>query len=334
MHDVLLVMMSTPSCVWPAIVTVSVLFSMPGRSIGAAQAPAPGIAELWQAPANVATQNAFDGPWGLENAPNPDDTYTFVRNKTSGSSPGMVVTDARGRRWHVKQGREGPPEVVVSHVLSAVGYHQPPVYFLPTFRLAGASGLRTVPGGRFRLDDASLKSGGEWAWERNPFVGTKPYQALLVILVLFASADLKDSNNTLYDLTPPHGGVARWYVVRDLGTSLGETGRFDPTPNKLNLFERHRFIASVNNGYVDFAYHAVHARLVQQRITPDDVQWASRLLGELTDRQWHDAFNGAGYDAATAERFIRRVTQKIKEGSRVGLGPPSLSGRDFQGQMP
>ena len=70
----------------------------------------------------------------------------------------------------------------------------------------------------------------------------------------------------------------------------------------------------MRNGFVDFGYHAVHASLVRERITPDDVR-----VGEwdcwsgLTDRQWHDIFRTAGYGAADAERFIRRVTQKIEE---------------------
>ena len=60
--------------------------------------------------------------------PIPSDTYTFVRDKkpSSGSSPGLIVTDSRGRRWHVKQGREAGPEVVRVACPSAVGYHQPP----------------------------------------------------------------------------------------------------------------------------------------------------------------------------------------------------------------
>src|SRR6476619_3783447 len=143
----------------PAIVTVSLLLGMPGLSTGWAPAPAPSLAELWQAPADVSAQNVVDGGWGPENAPSPTDTYTFVRDKkpSAGSSPGLVVTDSRGRRWHVKQGREASPEVVVSRVLSAVGYHQPPVYYLPSFTLADNSGTHVRPGGRFRLDDASMK---------------------------------------------------------------------------------------------------------------------------------------------------------------------------------
>jgi len=307
----------------PAVVTLSLLLGMPCPSIGRSPEPVPSLAELWQAPANVSAQNVVDGVWGRENAPDPSDTFTFVRDKkpSSGSSPGLIVTDSRGRRWHVKQGREAAPEVVVSRVLSAVGYHQPPVYFLPSFAVADGGKVRMERGGRFRLTHDALKSRGHWTWEENPFVGTEPYQGLLVILVLLNSADLKNSNNTLYDLQTPNGGVARWFVVRDLGTSLGEIGRFDPTPNNPTVFERKRFIVGVRNGFVDFGYHAVHASLVRERITPDDVRWASRLLSGLTDRQWHDIFRTAGYGATDAERFIRRVTQKIEEGARIGAGP-------------
>jgi hypothetical protein len=314
----------------PAIVTVSLLLGMPGLSTGWSPAPVPSLAELWQAPADVSAQNVVDGAWGPEHAPSPDDIYTFVRDKKSsaGSSPGLVVTDSRGRRWHVKQGREASPEVVVSRVLSAVGYHQPPVYFLPSFIVAQGRELRTVRGGRFRLSHDGLTSRGHWAWEENPFVGTQPYQGLLVILVLLNSADLKNSNNTLYDLQTPKGGVSRWFVVRDLGTALGEIGRIDPTPNNPTLFDRKPFIAGVRNGFVDFGYHAVHASLVRERITPDDVRWASGLLSGLTDRQWHDIFRTAGYGAADADRFIRRVTQKIQEGTRLGADPRLSVGGD------
>src|SRR5205814_4652573 len=140
-------------------------------------------------------------------------------DQTHGTSPGMTVVDPVGRTWHVKQGREGPPEVVVSRILSAVGYHQPPVYFLPSFSIVKAGIVRMEPGGRFRLSVQGLTHRGHWIWEKSPFVGTPPYQGLLVVLVILNSADLKNVNNTVYDVTG-HGDVRRWFVVRDLGTSL------------------------------------------------------------------------------------------------------------------
>src|SRR5437763_2063139 len=126
-------------------------------------APAPA---LWEAPSNLPNRDLFNGPWGPSRAPDPAASYTFIRAKHGGVNPGVVVRDDRGRVWHVKQaprshqGAEGPVEVVLSRVLSAVGYQQPPVYFLPSFTLVDESGKRSVPGGRVRLEAPSMTSRG------------------------------------------------------------------------------------------------------------------------------------------------------------------------------
>src|SRR5262249_29155292 len=92
---------------------------------------------------------------------------------------------------------------------------------------------------------------------------------------------------------------------------------YDPTPNKPDVYETHRFITGVSHGYVEFEYHAVHKSLVDRRIRPEDVVWACKLLSELTDKQWHDAFAGGGYAPDVADRYIRRIHQKIEEGQRI-----------------
>ena len=130
-------------------------------------------------------------------------------------------------------------------MLSAIGYHQPPVYFLPSFTLHGGSGVHSEEGGRFRLHTKSLKDSGQWSWQENPFVGTKPYQGLLVILMMFDSSDLKNDNNTLYQVRTAHQAVQTWYVVQDLGTSLGETGRLNPKRGDADLFASQKFIKGV-----------------------------------------------------------------------------------------
>jgi hypothetical protein len=308
----------TPIQPWPALLVACTLLGVPClRDLSTLHAATADITELWQEPSGLERRNLTAGMWGSENAPDPDATYTFVKPKQRGSSPGLTVVDPQGRRWHVKQGREASPETVLSHVLSALGYHQPPVYFLARFKLAKGSDVQEIEGGRFRLVHRSLRNLGPWRWEENPLAGTRPYQALLVILVMFNSADLKNSNNSIYEWQPPHGEPRRWYVVRDLGTSLGATGRFDPRPNSPDVFERRPFIKGVRNGFVEFDYHAVHGDLVHQRITPDDVRWASQLVGRLTASQWNDAFRGAGYEPTAAERFIRRLQQKIREGAAL-----------------
>lgn len=288
------------------------------------------MSQLWEKPLDLEERDLFYGPWGPERAPDPTATYAFRKAKDTGTNPGVTVTDPAGREWHVKQppnshqGAEGPIEVVLSRVLSAVGYHQPPVYFVPSFTMRDESGTHREPGGRFRLDDPSLTKLGDWSWQQNPFVGTKPFQGLLVILMMFDSSDIKNVNNALYESTVS-GGVEKWYVVRDLGTALGETGRLKPKRGDPDLFERQAFITGVRDGFVEFDYHGWHRELLRNRITPEEVRWASDLMSGLSYTQWKDAFRAGGYDPAVADRFIRRVLAKVAEGSRVGLKDPRVT---------
>jgi hypothetical protein len=280
------------------------------------------MGSLWEAPADVSQQNLFDGPWGAERAPNPQARYTLDTIKRSGVNPGMSVRDASGRKWSVKQAppegqAEGPIEVTLSRVLSAVGYHQPPVYILPAFTLVDDWGEHVEPGGRFRLSVAALKDRGEWSWQQNPFVGTTPYQGLLVILLLFNSSDLKNSNNTLYEHRDGDR-VEPWFVVRDLGSALGETGRLAPRRGDPALFERQPFMTGIRNGFVEFNYHGYHQELVRGRIRPEHVLWACNLLARLDDTQWDDAFRAGGFAPADAARFIRKIQTNIAAGRQLG----------------
>ena len=286
------------------------------------------LAEFWQRPQDIASRDLFGGPWGSERAPDAKATYTFVQRKQHGTNPGVTVKDPLGREWHVKQaphndqGAEGPIEVTLSRVLSAVGYHQPPVYFVPSLSVADAKGTHVEPGGRFRLSEKSIKNIGAWSWQQNPFVGMRPYQGLLVILMMFNGSDIKNENNALYELNEPREGASHWYVVQDLGTALGETGRLAPQRGDPDIFEREPFIADVKNDVVRFNYHGWHQELLRN-VSPGDVAWASELLGQLSHEQWSDAFRAGGYDPAVADRFIGRLQQKIAEGRRLGQAATS-----------
>src|SRR5579871_414457 len=96
--------------------------------------------ELWIRPADIGAQDMIYGPWGKEYAPNPDKPFVFAHLKTHGASPGLEARDDDGRQWSVKYGDEGHVEVVLSRVLSAVGYHQPPVYYVEHFTLTDDKG--------------------------------------------------------------------------------------------------------------------------------------------------------------------------------------------------
>jgi hypothetical protein len=133
--------------------------------------------------------------------------------------------------------------------------------------------------------------------------------------MIFNSSDVKNTNNSIYKLAEPREGAARWLVVRDLGSALGETGRLDAREGDPDLFEQQPFITGVRNGFVEFGgYHGWHQELFRSRITPSDVKWACALLGRLSDDQWAGAFRAGGYPPAVAARFIRGIKKKIEQG--------------------
>jgi hypothetical protein len=286
-------------------------------------APPSATASLWVEPADLATRDLFYGPWGKEHAPDPDGVYKLLERKHSGVNLGVTVKDAQGREWSVKQpfpgglDPEGQVEVVLSRLLSGIGYHQPPIYYLPAFKLKDDFGTQVAVGGRFRLKDKSLKETGDWKWEANPFVGTREFQGLIVLLTMFNSTDLKNSNNSLYEHRDGDL-VEQWYLTRDLGAALGDDNKLAPRKSHIETFEKMPYILGVQNGHVQFAYGGWYTNLVQDRITPAEVVWASDLLGRLSDQQFADAFRAAGYEPAIARRFIARLREKIEQGRALG----------------
>jgi hypothetical protein len=195
------------------------------------------------------------------------------------------------------------------------------VYFLSSFKMVRASPKTietTEAAGRFRLQMSSIRDVGPWSWQKNPFVGTRPYQGLLVILLLFDATDLRDGNNSLYRVSIDRE-VQHWYVVRDPGAALGEDPRLAPrSDDAVARYERSRFTTGVSGGFVEFGNKSSYERLFQRRITVDDARWAGQLLTRLTDRQWHDAFRAGGYARDVADRFIRKIHSNIREVQSLG----------------
>jgi hypothetical protein len=290
--------------------------------------PARPGASLWREPGRIQSSDLFLGPWGAEHAPRADATYTFVERKHTGVNPGMTVIDADGREWSVKQtppgtlDHEAQVEVALSRLLSAIGYYQAPVYYLPWFTLKDDWGPHQEVGGRFRVKEKSLKEVGYWTWRENLFIGTRPYSGLLTLMMLFNSTDLKDDNNSIYEHRVGDR-VDLWYAVRDIGSALGDTNRLSPYKSDPAAFEQQPFLIGVFRNYVQFSYQGYYKKYVEQRIHPADVAWVSGLLDQLTERQWQDAFRAGGYDQQTANRLIRRLQEKVKEGRRLGTGERS-----------
>jgi hypothetical protein len=280
------------------------------------RAPTPvEMAQLWREPKDIARRDLFHGAGGEKLQPKPKARFKFKAKDTSGYSPGYDVIDANGLEWSVKQGNEAQTEVVASRLYWAVGYHQPPVYFVPEWTLEGGDAEKQ-PSGRFRADLPEWKVARDWSLHENPFVGTQPYRGLLVLHVITNSWDLKTSQNKVYEARSERVEPRRMYVVRDLGATFGRPRWPDGTRNNPEHYEEHGFIKSVNGKQVEFEYVGRHAELFKQ-IRTDDVCWTSQLLSRLSEKQKLDAFRAAAYPDATARRFIARFDAKIADGLKL-----------------
>lgn len=290
--------------------------------------PAEKLAELWQQPDDLASRDLFHGAGGADLRPEAGATYTWIATDATGYSPGYEVRDAQGRVWDVKLGIEAQPEVVASHVLWAIGYHQPATYYVSHWQLLGGPGGQQE-GARFRLEADDREVVGDWSWGDNDFIGTQPYHGLIATNILLNNWDWKTSNNKIYRFKSGTSPPQR-YVVRDLGASLGKTtpsrllwilpvparGFGQGSRNNIDDFESQRFIKRFDENHVDFDFHTIYGSVVDL-VRPADVRWMAELLNRLTDAQWDDAFRAADYSPDVRARFVKTIKAKIAEGLAV-----------------
>jgi hypothetical protein len=278
------------------------------------------VADLWQEPTDLERRDLFYGAGGRALAPSATGTYTVVEADVDGFSAGYDVRDEKGRLWSVKLGPESQTEVVASRLLWAVGYHQPAVYYLPKWTLTKEGARSAQSPGRFRLEPAGEEKLGDWSWRNNPFVGTRPYQGLFVMMVMINNWDLKTSQNAIYRVRPRDDDPRNIYVIKDLGASFGKTNWLLPgSRNDIAGFEQEPFIENIEGNRVTFHYQGGWREPhLTSSTTPADVKWIADLLGRLSTRQWSDAFRAGGYSDAEAARFIKRLREKIADGQNVG----------------
>lgn len=278
------------------------------------------IRQLWVDPGSE-PRDLFWGVGGQKYAPDPAAVYGFKTRDATGFSTKYDVKDPKDVEWSAKIGPEAQTEVVLSRILWGLGYHQQPIYYLPSWTLErdGMKSLESEARLRPKLKEFE-RLDEYWWWQQNPFVGTHELNGLLVVLLMFNSTDLKNDNNAIYKLQEPIDGATRWFAVRDLGASLGETGKMYPRRNCLECFEQHGFITAIDGEKVSFDYVGRHQELISM-IHPADVQWAAQRMQRLTDKQWHDAFRAANYSDSDADRYIRKLKEKIDDGLALHARP-------------
>jgi hypothetical protein len=294
---------------------------------------------LWRNPANIRSRDLLLGPGGAEMRPDTS-SVTFIKEEKGGYSPKFRVRDGSGREWVAKLGKEAQSETAAVRLLWAVGYPTEINYLIPCAHITGApkprkkvercegQGFRNV---RFEARPENIERTGTWKWKRNPFVGRRELQGLIVMMGLINNWDIKDSNNVV--LYVPGGsnrsGVAEsQYVISDLGATFGKTGnlpflwRFTRSRNNPKDFAKARFVDKVKGNRVAFRYGGKNRGLFKE-ITLADAKWIGELLSRLSDRQLEDAFRAANYLPAEVTMLTEAVRRRINE--LVNLPSPSIA---------
>jgi hypothetical protein len=306
----------------------------------------PGTAQiepvLWRNPGDIASRNLFYGSGGQESMPH--GPFSFVEEDLAGTNPKFLVRDRDGVRWQVKLGIEARPETAASRLVWAVGYPTTDDYFFQELRVENVPthlhrGRDLVaPDGT--MHDVRLKRHpgekkiGLWRWDSNPFVATREYNGLRVMMALINNWDLKDENNSIYREKDAQGSGSReeLYMVTDLGASFGSVGRSWPaheSKGNLESYTHSTFIRRITDDDVDLGtpsrpalfylvglpefVRRLELRWIGSRIPRPDAKWIGQLLARLSADQIRDAFRAAGYAPPEVEGFTQVVLKRIAE---------------------
>ena len=298
---------------------------------------------LWRDPGDVAALDLGDGPGGADFWPAPP--FRFIEEQLGGTQPCMSVTDARGRRWRAKWGEEVNSETFAVRLAWACGYFAEITYFVADGTVEGARDLQRAStcldenhhfsAARFELDDPAVKKHFEehsWAWNDNPFLGSRELQGLKILNMLLSNWDTKDrrdvargSNTAIFEEMARGGREAR-YLITDWGGSMGSWGANVITRTRWDVAafvaQTPQFVTGVEDGVVKFGYSGQRTEDVASGITPDDVAWLCRYLGRITDSQLDDALRSSGATDEERDQFRTAIRDRINQLQQVASPAP------------
>ncbi|HMF57670.1 MAG TPA: hypothetical protein VK619_15110 [Pyrinomonadaceae bacterium] len=269
-----------------------------------------GTPVLWREPSNIASRNLYLGPGGATMRPDLR-RITFIEEERGGYSQKFRVRDASGREWVAKIGKEAQSETAAVRLLWAIGYATEINYLVPRVTISGRGTFDNV---RFEARPKSIKRLDEWKWEDNPFVGTRAFQGLKVMMALLNNWDIKNSNNKILFVHGGRRGNELQYIISDLGATFGKSGslpifwRITRSRNNPEDYANASFLDEVRGNHVHFHYNGKRNDLFDD-ITVSDARWIGRLLAQLSNQQIRDAFRAANY----SDDEIRLLTEAVRE---------------------
>ena len=289
---------------------------------------------IWHDPGQVTALDAIYGPGPAGSGPHPP--FRFIEEHSAGSQPTVSVRDARGRVWRVKWGQEVRCETFAVRFASSCGYFAEETHFIAAGTITGATTLQRARDciderdgafhdARFELDDPAVTKMFEehsWAWDDNPFVGTRELNGLKLVVMMLSNWDTKDrrdvargSNTAIFEHRLADGRREARYLLTDWGGSMGRWGGNAATRGRWDADgfaeQTPGFVTGVANGCVTFGYAGQRTADVATGIPLEHVRWFSRFLEPLTDDYLSRALRVSGASAEETPRFVAALRDRI-----------------------
>jgi len=289
---------------------------------------------MWKEPVDIGSRDLYYGIGGKEHEPKAP--FKFIKEDLNQTQPKFDVEDANGQTWRVKMGMEAQSETTATRLVWAVGYFTDEDYYLPEIKVDGLPKLKrgrkyvsadgTAHGVRMERRIKGLKTGNDWNWFDNPFVGTQQFNGLRVLMAVINNWDLLPRNNKIYD----DHDKGRIYVISDIGESFGNGPQFfGRWCNVPKLYAKSKFIKRTTPTSVDLYTHSHEpiynlvygpvayfqyrrATKIGEDIPRADAKWMGEMLSKLSDSQLRDAVRAGGYNQADSELLMHELRSRIQ----------------------
>jgi hypothetical protein len=218
-----------------------------GMSFGQETSKRSGEAAIMWEPVEIKSRDLYLGPGGSQMQPNLKGAV-LLGKQPGGNNLKFRIKDRNGDEWIAKIADESQPEIAAVRLLWGIGYKTEVDYLSPRINLGKEGTFKNV---RLEARPKNIKRGERWMWTDNPFVGTKEFDGLKIMMAMFNNWDLKDENNVV--LTTKDGVH---YIVSDLGSSFGKLAeesqsRSGRSVNDPEGYAKSTFINAVHDGQIE-----------------------------------------------------------------------------------
>jgi hypothetical protein len=304
-------------------------------------------AVIWRDPGPAESIDLAAGPGGRDGAPAPP--FHFVEEHGTGTFPCVSVRDARGRIWRVKWGDEVHTETFATRFAWAAGYFVEVNYFVPSGTITAATALQRASQcidqegqfrhARFELDEPGVVKHFDehsWAWNDNPFVGTRELNGLKIVMMLLSNWDNKDvrdvargSNTAIFEYRMDRDVLEARYLIIDWGAALGtwgsnvlSRGRWDCAAYAA---QNDQFVLGVEGDSVLWGYKGQRTGDAVMDITRSDVQWLYKYLGGVSDAQLAAGLRASGATESEIADFTAAIRARLDRLKEITASEPARS---------